>query len=102
MALACFLIRLHDPSRLYWSLANLPMLPNLELDSMNSQTIVAILVVALCAVIVLRSWFAFWAGLIRKPSDNQSPQSSCHGCANGCQKVSDRTQLVELKREGPT
>ena len=68
---------------------------------MNLQTAIAILVVALCAVVMLRSWFSFWIGLIRKPVPNKQAISSCNGCANGCQRASNGPKLVELKREGP-
>ena len=68
---------------------------------MNPQTAIAILVVALCAVVMLRSWFSFWIGLIRKPDLNKQVVSSCSGCANGCQKANSGPRLVELKREGP-
>ncbi len=68
---------------------------------MNLQTVIAMLVVSLCAVFVLRSWFFFWLGLLRKPDPNQTSQSSCNGCTNGCQKASSGPRLVELKREGP-
>jgi len=76
------------------------MLPTLELAIVNPQTVVAILVVALCAGVVLRSWFFFWAGLIRKPDPSDRTQSGCGGCANGCKKSANAPQLVELKREG--
>ena len=68
---------------------------------MNPQTVIAILVVAMCAVFVLRSWFSFWVGLVRKPDPTKISQSSCSGCVNGCQKASNGPRLVELKREGP-
>ena len=67
---------------------------------MNPQTVIAILVVALCACVVLRSWFVFWAGLIRKPDPNHRSQPGCGSCANGCQKAASGPRLVELKREG--
>jgi len=67
---------------------------------MNAQTVFAITVVALAGVVVLRSWFAFWTGLIRKPDPNSTSSSGCSGCANGCQKASVGPRLVELKREG--
>jgi hypothetical protein len=68
---------------------------------MNIQTVIAILVVLLCAVVMLRSWFSFWMGLIRKPDPNKQSGSSCSGCANGCQRANSGPKLVELKREGP-
>ena len=101
VAMADFFLHLHDDPGVYWSLANLPMLPFLELESMDQQTVIAILVVALCAVVVLRSWFFFWLGLIRKPDPNKVSQSSCSGCVNGCQKANNGPRIVELKREGP-
>ena len=101
VAMADFFLHLHDDPGIYWSLANLPMLPFFELESMDQQTVIAILVVALCAIVVLRSWFFFWLGLIRKPDPNKSSQSSCSGCVNGCQKANNGPRIVELKREGP-
>lgn len=68
---------------------------------MNPQTIIAILVVAICAVVMLRSWFSFWKGLIFKPDPNMSSGSSCSGCANGCQRANSGPKLIELKRERP-
>ena len=100
LAMAYFFIRLHDNPGIYWSMADLSMLPTLELAIMNLQTVIAILVVALCASVVLRSWFFFWVVLIRKPDPSDRPQSSCGSCANGCQKASNGPRLVELKREG--
>ena len=102
VAMADFFVRLHDNSGIYWGLANIPMLPLMEPKSMDLQTVIAMLVVAICAVVVLRSWFYFWMGLIRKPDITQTSQSSCNGCANGCQKASNGPRLVELKREGPS
>lgn len=100
LAMAHFFFRLHDNPGIYWSLADLPMLPTLELAIMNLQTLIAILVVALCASVVLRSWFFFWVGLIRKPDPTDRSQSGCGGCVNGCQKANNGPRLVELKREG--
>lgn len=68
---------------------------------MNLQTFIAMLVVAICAGVVLRSWFSFWVGIVRKPDPTKISQSSCSGCVNGCQKASIGPRLVELKREGP-
>lgn len=101
VALAYFFVRVHDNPGIYWGLVNLSMLPLLELKSMNPQTVIAMLVVAMCAVFVLRSWFSFWVGLFRKPDPTKNSQSSCGGCVNGCQKASNGPRLVELKREGP-
>ena len=66
---------------------------------MNIQTIIAISVVVLAACVVMRSWIAFWIGLIR-PSESSKPvNAKCHGCAHGCQNTANSPTYVELKRE---
>jgi hypothetical protein len=64
---------------------------------MDTQTIVAVSIVLVCAAIVLRSWLAFWFHLVRSPKDEVS-NSSCSHCVNGCDRNKDRVSIVELKR----
>ena len=100
VALANFFVRIHDNLGIYWCLGNVSMLPFMELESMDLQTVIAILVVAICGIFVLRSWIFFWIGLILKPDPTKVSQTGCNGCANGCQKAKNGPQLIELKREG--
>jgi hypothetical protein len=66
---------------------------------MNTQTLLAILIVLVCIVLVMRSWISFWIELIRNRTSPTSTGSGCAGCAMGCRKQAVGPQIVELKQE---
>jgi hypothetical protein len=66
---------------------------------MNTQTLLAILIVLVCSIVAMRSWITFWVDLIQNRTKPAAVGAGCAGCAMGCSKQTAGPQIVELKQE---